>query len=170
MSINTNPDIHQNVICANVFVRKDDRYLMIRRSPLKKWLPNTLHPIGGKVDLNENPFVAAQREVLEEAGIWVNNMKLEAVILEISPVKNELTNWLIFHFTADYESGEIIQSEEGVFEWHTVEEIKSNKLFPSVKATIDHILNRNDGTVFATIKYDEEKQNVVEVKKDLCAL
>lgn len=170
MAINNDPDIHQNVICANIFVRKDDKYMLIRRSPLKKWLPNTLHPIGGKVELNENPHIAARREVWEEAGIKVKNMKLEAVILEISPVKGDPTNWLIFHFTADYESGEVKQSEEGIFEWHTVEEIKKDKLFPSVRATIDHILNKNDGTVFATIKYDDEKQNIVEIKKDLCVV
>lgn len=170
MAINNEPDIHKNVICANVFVRKDSKYLVMRRSHLKKWLPDTLHPIGGKVDLNENPFIAAKRELLEEAGITVKNMRLEAVILEIRPVKNDPNNWLIFHFTADYESGEIKECEEGVFEWHTVEEIMNDKLFPSVRATIDHILSKNDGTVFATMYYDEEKENIIEVKENLCVV
>lgn len=168
MSINTEPEIHKNIICANVYIKKDGRYLLLRRSPQKKWLPNILHPIGGKVDLNENPYIAAQREVFEEAGIKVKNMKLEAVILEITPIKYDRTNWLIFHFSADYDSGEIGQTEEGTLEWHTVDGIKNEKLFLSVDAVIDHILDPNDGTLFATIEYNEDKTAIIDKKIDLC--
>ena len=170
MVINTNPSIHHNVVCANVFVRKGDKYLMLRRSPKKKWLPNILHPIGGKVDLNENPYVAAEREVAEEAGIKIKNMRLEAVILELVPVKRELYNWLIFHFTADYGSGEIGETEEGILEWHTAEEIKAEKLFPSVQVVIHHILNPDDGTVFATVEYDKDKKEIINKWIDVCVV
>jgi 8-oxo-dGTP diphosphatase len=170
MAINSEPDIHKNIICTNIFIRKEDKYLVLRRSPYKKWLPNILHPVGGKVDLNENPYLAAKREVLEETGLEVTNMKLEAVILEISPVKEDSTNWLIFHFTADYESGEIKETEEGTLEWHTAEEIKNEELFPSVKEVIPHILNPNDGTIFATIEYDKDKKNIVNKKIDFCSI
>jgi 8-oxo-dGTP pyrophosphatase MutT (NUDIX family) len=170
MAINNEPDIHKNVICANVFIRKDDKYLVLRRSSRKKWLPNIIHPIGGKVDLNENPFVAAEREVLEEAGVKVTNMRLEAVILEIAPVMNDETNWLIFHFTADYDSGEIIETEEGILEWHTAEDIIKEKLFPSVREVIEHVLNPNDGTVFITVKYDEMKEKIIERSINFCSI
>jgi 8-oxo-dGTP pyrophosphatase MutT (NUDIX family) len=170
MAINNEPDIHTNIICSNVFIRKDGKYLVLRRSPLKKWLPNIIHPIGGKVDLGENPFAAAEREVSEEAGIKVKNMKLEAVILEIAPVINDPTNWLIFHFSADYDSGEIKKTEEGTLEWHTAEEIKSEKLFPSLREVIDQILDPNDGTVFATVGYDDEKQKIVNKTINICRI
>lgn len=134
----------------------------------KNWLPNIIHPIGGKVDLNENPFIAAQREVLEETGVKVKNMKLEAVILEIAPVINDDTNWLIFHFTADYESGEVIKTEEGELEWHTAEEIKSENLFPSVREAIEYIFNPDSGTVFLTVKYDKIKEKIVEKSINTC--
>lgn len=170
MAINTRPDIHEQIICANVFIRKDDKYLVLKRSPLKKYAPNVVHPVGGKVDADENPYLAAQREVLEEAGVLVKNMRLEAVLLEITPVKDEPYNWLIFHFSADYDSGEILETEEGELLWLTPEELAQQQLFPSVRPVIEHILNHEQGTVFATFEYDQEKQNIANSKMDFCVV
>ena len=171
MAINTKPHIHNLVVCANIFVRKDGKYLLLKRSPLKKYAPNVIHPIGGKVDPNENPFTAAQRELLEEAGIKVKNMRLEAVILEIQPVKGEEENWLIFHFSADYESGELLKTEEGEFIFLDEKDIEKQDLFPSVRPIINHILNPKDGTVFFTLEYDDEGKVVKETQKiNLCTI
>lgn len=171
MAINTAPHIHNLVICANIFVRKDGKYLLLKRSLQKKYAPNVIHPIGGKVDPNENPYIGAQRELLEEAGIKVKNMRLEAIIMEIKPVKGEDKNWLIFHFSADYELGELITTEEGEFVYFDSDEILKQDLFPSVRPIIQHILNPKDGTVFFTLEYDSEG-NVVEQTKNinLCSI
>ena len=106
MPINQAPNVHQLIICANIFIRKDGKYLLLKRSEKKKYAPGFVHPFGGKVDINEDPFMGAQREVLEETGIKVKNMRLEAVLMEIAPVKSDIykCNWLIFHFSADYKS------------------------------------------------------------------
>jgi 8-oxo-dGTP pyrophosphatase MutT (NUDIX family) len=171
MAINQEPFIHNLVVCANMFVRKDDKYLLLKRSPLKKFAPNVTHPIGGKMDPDENPLIGAQRELLEEAGLKVKNVKLEAVLLEIAPHKRQgmLNNWLIFHFSGDYDSGELITTEEGEFVWLTEEEIIRQQLFPSLKEVIANILNPHDATVFATFEYNDNQQ-IVAKKIDKCAL
>ncbi|MDD5032335.1 MAG: NUDIX domain-containing protein [Patescibacteria group bacterium] len=171
MAINTVPHIHNLVICANVFVRKDGKYLLLKRSPHKRYAPNFIHPIGGKIDRDENPYTGAERELLEEAGIKVKNMRLEAVIMEIKPVKGEEENWLIFHFSADYDFGKILTTEEGEFIFLSREEILAQDLFPSLKPIIGHILNPKDGTVFFKVTYDD-KGKVVETTKniDLCVV
>jgi 8-oxo-dGTP diphosphatase len=169
MAINTQPDIHELVVCANIFIHKGSKYLLLKRSPHKKFAPNVIHPVGGKVDLNENPYIAAEREVLEEAGVRVKNLRLEAVFMEIIPVKAEPYNWLIFHFSADYDSGEVIETEEGELIWLTPQEIVKQELFPSVREAIHYILNPHDGTVFATFRYDENNKIITE-KIDKCAI
>jgi len=161
MPINTAPDIHEQIICANIFVRKGDQYLVLRRSPLKKYAPGVVAPIGGKVDIGENPYATAVREVKEESGVSVKNMRLEAVIQEIKPVIGEPYNWLVFHFSADYDAGEVITTEEGELVWLTAEQLRTEKVFPSVGLTLEHILNRETGTVFATVQYDQDKENTV---------
>lgn len=170
MPINQKLLTHTVVMCANVFVRKDGKYLLIKRSSQKQFAPNVIHPIGGKINANENPYLAATREVFEEAGITVKNMRLEAVILEIAPHKKVMPhNWLVFHFSADYESGKIITTDEGELVLLTPEEIVKQKLFPSVREVIHYILNPDDGNVFATFEYNDEGNIVQATEKiDIC--
>lgn len=171
MPINSEPHIHENVICANVFIRKDGKFLLLKRSAHKKFLPNFINPIGGKVEKDENPYLAAMREVQEETGVKVKNIHLEAVVLEIQPYKDKPHNWLVFHFSADWESGEFQPTDEGEFVWFSPSEIPKDRLFPSVRQIIDHVVNPNDGTVFTTISYDERGE-VEETTKSIsiCAL
>ena len=166
MTINQEPHIHKNIICANIFVRKDGKYLLLRRSNEKKYAPGVVHPLGDKVDSKENPMKSARRELLEEAGIKVKNVRLEAVLLELAPIKDDRTDWLIFHFSGDYDSGDLKTTEEGELVWLTPEEISKQKLFPSVEKVIENILNPNDGTVFATFVYDNEK-NIISETRDI---
>ena len=133
--INNDPHIHQMIICANVFVRDGERYLLLKRSAKKKRAPWYIHPIGGKVDSDEDPLQAAQRELLEEADITVSNIALKAVITEIRPIQWEDENRLIFRFPWDYNGEQVIDCEEGEFLWLTKREIVQQKLFPSLDPT-----------------------------------
>ena len=171
MAINTDPDIHKLVMCANVFIRRDDgKFLVLRRSPLKKFLPNYVHPIGGKIDLDEDPLTAAKREVREETELEIKNMKIEAVINELRPELDKDENWLIFHFSADYESGNLKETEEGELIWLTKQEIYDSMLFPSVRQVIGDIFDEGKGTVFVTFKYDGNPYDgkIITVAREKC--
>lgn len=172
MPVNTDPHIHKIVMCANVFIRKDGKWLMLKRSEQKRFSPGYFHTVGGKIDPDEDPFTAALREVKEEAGIEVKNMRLEAVTFEIAPVKeNRDENWLCFYFSADYDSGEVTQTEEGELVLVDAKDIPQQKLIPSIRAIIHHILNPKDGTVFLKMRYDESG-NVIEQENiiNMCAV
>ena len=168
MTINTAPDIHNVIICANVFIRKNGKYLVLKRSPQKKYAPNKIHPFGGKIEIGENLYDGAVREIKEEVGIEIKNLKLEAVINELKPDDTRPENWLIFHFSADYDSGEIIPTEEGEAVLLTTEELLQADLYPSVKSVICHIVNPNDGTVFTTNKYGGFESQMEEISKHVC--
>ncbi|MFA5926201.1 MAG: NUDIX domain-containing protein [Parcubacteria group bacterium] len=152
--------IHELIMCTNVFVRKDGKYLLLKRAENKKWAPGKVHAIGGKIDPNENPLEGAKRELWEESGIRANNYKLEVVFLEIAPYADDPNNWLVFYFTADYESGEPKGSEEGDLLWLSPDEIYGSDLISSMKPVIKNILNPKDGTIFGTLTYDG-KNNVI---------
>ena len=174
MAINTPFHAHEYVVCANIFVRKNGKYLLIRRSPQKRFAPNVVHPIGGKVDPGENPYSTAQRELLEEAGIRAKNIRLEAVLLEnIGKIKNHKAVgpdwWMIFHFSGDWASGKLKKCDEGELVLLAPEEIKTQNLIPSVRATIDRILNPKDGTVFASFTYDSNGNVIAKhTRIDVC--
>lgn len=150
------PDVREFVVCANIFVRMNGKYLLLKRSPTKRFAPNFVHPIGGKADQDENPYVAAQRELMEEAGITVTNMRLEGVFLEIIPHKELPVNWFIYHFSGDYATGELRSTDEGTFVLLERDEIARQDFFPSVKATIDKLLDPAVGTVFTAFAYTDD--------------
>lgn len=171
MPVNQKPYIHRLVICVNIFVRKDGKYLMLKRSSGKTYAPGVIHPIGGKIESKEAIFLAAQREVLEEVGIKIKNMRLKAIVLELKPYKITGGNWLIFHFTADYDSGKINRNDEGELVLLDAKQILSQNLFPSICEIINYLLNPKCGTVFATFEHDQEGKIIQKTKRiDICSV
>lgn len=176
MPVNTPFNIHQYIVCANIFVHKNGKYLMIRRSPEKEFAPNAVHPPGGKVESGETPHQAALRELKEEAGIRAKNIRLEAVLLEnIGKMRHYKVKgpdwWLIFHFSGDWASGRVKKCDEGEFVWLAAQEIKKSPLIPSVRETISRILNPRDGAVFASFTYDARGRIIPRhTRMDVCRL
>lgn len=61
------PHIHEKIdFTVAVFVVEANRVLVVHHRKLNKWLP-----IGGHIELDEDPEAAALRETLEESGLEV---------------------------------------------------------------------------------------------------
>ncbi len=158
--VNSDPHIHTLVLCANILVRKDGKFLLMRRSPLKKFAPNVVVPFGGKIDRDEDPLDAGIRELREETGLEVDNVHLDAVVTEIQQDPNMLSNWLVFYFSADYKSGDLIHTAEGESVLITAEEMKKEQLFPAFREILPSILNPNTNVVFGRFVYNKEHEIV----------
>lgn len=154
MSVNTVPDIHNIIICANMFIKRDGRLLVIRRSDEKQYMPGFIQPVGGKVKLSEDPLQAAKRELFEEAGLNAANIRLEAVLTDVH--KEGINNWQVFHFSGDYLDGDTIATDEGELLWLTPEEIKKEKVLDSIVRIVNQIFIPNHGILFAKYMWGEE--------------
>ena len=61
------PHIHEKIdFTVAIFVVKEGQVLLIHHRQLNKWLP-----LGGHIELDEDPEMAALREVREESGLEV---------------------------------------------------------------------------------------------------
>lgn len=89
--------------CIMVAVIKDDEILLLKQSYIYK---NSLVLVSGYVGIDEKAEKTVQREVFEETGISVSN--IEFLGTEYIYGK-EL---LMLTYTAKYESGEIVKSNE----------------------------------------------------------
>lgn len=160
MQINSRPDIHELVICANVFVTQGSNILMLRRSPKKTFLPDYVQPIGGKVNLDEDPLTSVKRELMEEAQIEVKNLQLKGVVTEIKSKEDEMypTNWQIFQFVGEYDGTSLGETVEGELVWLTVEELKQEKLADSIVSILDILLDPQKGIVFARYIYGKNNK------------
>jgi len=83
------------------FVKKDEKYLMLHRSPKKRIMPDVWMAPGGHIEFSEGLFEAAKREVMEETGLKIKNIKIRAN--GVAYLK-DLDEELYFYFlTADYD-------------------------------------------------------------------
>ena len=155
MPISTTPDVHELIMAANMFVKRDGKLLVIRRSMHKTYMPGFAQPVDGKVNIDEGPLQAAKRELLEEAGLSVKNIRLEAVLTDIH--KDGVNNWKVFHFSGDYTGGKVPSDiEEGELLWLTPEEIKKEKVLDSVIRIVDNIADPSHEVLFAEYAWNEE--------------
>lgn len=70
------PHIHEKIdFVVNIFIVYGDKVLLILHKRLKKWLP-----VGGHIELDENPDEALFREVKEECGLEIEVMVNKPII------------------------------------------------------------------------------------------
>ncbi len=94
------PSIHP---CAIVLVRRGEEFLLARK---KEWLPGRYGLVAGFLDMSESLEECAAREVLEETGIIVKNIRY--VGSQCWPFPSQL----MAGFVAEYAGGEIKVEED----------------------------------------------------------
>lgn len=117
------------------YVKKDGKTLMLYRNKKEndyhegKW-----NGLGGKFEPGETPEECAKREVKEESGLIVKNMKLKGFIT--FPIFDGQDDWYVFLFIIDDFEGELIDSPEGKLEWIPDEELENLNLWDGDKIFI----------------------------------
>ena len=105
------------------YVEKDNQYLMLHRNKKSKDMHKDLWVgLGGKIEAGESPEECVIREVYEESGITITNLKLKGILTFPSDGLNG-EDWYVFLFAADYLLGDLKQSDEGDLAW-----VDKNKL------------------------------------------
>ena len=98
------------------YLKNNDQTLMLYRN--KK--PGDIHKgkwngLGGKVEAGETPEQCAIREIQEESGLTVIDLKFNGVIT--FPMFDGVDDWYVFIFTINESHGFLIDSPEGELAW-----------------------------------------------------
>ena len=97
------------------YIKNKDRYLMMHRikkdqdENAGKWIG-----IGGHLEENESPEECIRREIREETGFTIHDLRLRGIITFILP---DWGNELTFLYTAVTETEEVPPCEEGCLAW-----------------------------------------------------
>ncbi|HNS65885.1 MAG TPA: NUDIX domain-containing protein [Candidatus Woesebacteria bacterium] len=152
---------HRNILATlECFVQKDGKYLMLHRNANKRIMPNVWMAPGGKREFNEGLFAATHREILEETGLTIKNLRIKATG---NAYLKDLDQEVFFHFVfADYAGGEVHQNpEDGELKWLTPEEIiELDNLLAEIKQVYPNIFDGTDDVVSYTAVYERGNELV----------
>jgi 8-oxo-dGTP diphosphatase len=143
------------LVTLECFIEKDGKFLMLHRHPTKKIMPDVWMAPGGKREFNEGLFAAARREVMEETGLTIANLHVRAIG---NAFLRDIDQEFHFHFVfADYVSGqEQVETDDGVFEWLTPEEItKKEKMLPEIAKVAKYIFDKTQPVISYTAVYSK---------------
>jgi len=137
-------------------LRSEAGFLLLRRSKephLGKYVP-----IGGHLEPYETPRAAAIREVKEETGISIEEIRLRGILTETSPTDY---NWIVYIYTADIAATPPVECVEGTLEWVAPERLDTIPI-PTTDGFIYDYLSRSEVFVFDAV-YDENVELITLV-------
>lgn len=125
-------------VVAGVLIKKGSAYLFGKKKKDIGPFPNTWVMIGGGINLGEESMTeAVRREVREETGLEIKNLKKLQFDEDTEPDKNgDKTHYIFLVFTADYSEGKEKPGDDIVeLRWIKKKDFKKHHSFarPTVK-------------------------------------
>jgi 8-oxo-dGTP diphosphatase len=150
------PGRYQVVPRTLCFVTHGDDILLMRGAPDKPLWPNQYNGVGGHVEEGEDVRSAAAREIREETGLEVEELRLRAIINV--PSAAEHIGVMLFVFTARSSVRELRASGEGKPEWVSRARLGNLALLEDVPILLRATLDQDESTppLFGTYRYNSE--------------
>lgn len=140
------------IIVGNVcFIRDEARqrvlFLKRNREPMKDLFTG----VGGKTNFDEDIHASCLREVKEETGLDVLDLKCKGVIKTVLDGKD--SSWILFVYVADHFNGEMIACDEGELQWIPYDRISSLDMIGFIREILPYVL-MDDQFVEGTFRHD----------------
>jgi 8-oxo-dGTP diphosphatase len=131
------PSRYQLVPRVLCFVLAGHEVLLLRGAAGKKLWPGQYNGLGGHVERGESVRAAAEREILEEAGLRVARLRLRGVIT-IDTRASAGIGLFVFTGETDRASG-LTASAEGTLEWVPLAEVSRLPIVPDVARLLERL-------------------------------
>ena len=145
------------------YIEKDNKYLMLNRNKKKndinegKWIG-----VGGHIEKGESPYDCILREVYEETGLKVSDVKLRGHLTFVQ--NNDFTEYIWLFSAYDYE-GEIKECDEGVLKWIDKDRVFDLNLWEGDKVFLKYLDEKKE---FFSLKLEYMGEKLVNVTLEDC--
>lgn len=141
------------------YILRDEQVLLLKRNRIPHiglWSAP-----GGKTEHGESPQETVIREVFEETGLIINQPVLKA--LQTSVDIHYPVHWMLSIFVATEFTGNMINSSEGLLQWHPIDTVPTlDRPYPDT-CYWDYIINRRSGLWQGKFVYDTHEHLIEEV-------
>ena len=150
-------EMDKTVLC---YLHRGDKYLLLYRNKKNndinegKWIG-----IGGHIEPGETKELALKREVKEETGLLINSYKYRGDLIFINDDYEEI----MYLYTSDDFSGELIECDEGELHWIDKDKILELNLWEGDRTFLPKLLN-TDEFIKMTLRYS--KDQLIEVVEE----
>jgi 8-oxo-dGTP diphosphatase len=117
--------------------------LLLRGAADKRLWPNRLNGIGGHIEAHEDVFCAARREIVEESGLAVEDLRLCGIVNAPSATPGQ--GVLMFVFAARAQSTAVCSSPEGTLEWLPWDNLPTHELVDDLPILLQRVLGHAPG-------------------------
>lgn len=125
------------------YVRRDGKTLMLHRNKRDSdFHKGKYNGLGGKIEPGESPEACMVREIHEESGLTVTDMRLRGVIT--FPLFDGANDWLTFVYEITDFEGELIDCDEGSLHWIADEAIPTLNLWEGDPIFLEWIYHGKD--------------------------
>jgi len=156
------PNRYQVVPRTLCFISHDNDVLLLRGAPDKHIWPNQYNGVGGHVEPDEDVRAAARREIREETGLAVDDLRLRGVINIPVDAQNN-TGIMLFVFTASAAARSTRPSDEGTLKWVDRDRLAELDLVQDLPTLLPRVLamGPSDPPFCAHYHYDEQDRLVI---------
>jgi len=140
-----------------IFVTRGDEVLLICGAPTKRLWAGKYNGIGGHLERGEDALSAARRELAEETGLQVSDLRLVGTVLVDV---EEMTGIGLYVFCGEYSGGELVESAEGRLEWIPIQALPGLPLVEDLVTILPRALAARQGPPFSARSFYDEQERL----------
>ena len=144
------------------FVFNGNDVLLMRRATHKRVFPNKYNGLGGHIERDEDPLTSAKREILEESGLTVHDIRLRSVH---NIDAGEQTGIMLFVYTAQSDNRNFIDaSAEGSLHWIPTDKLHEYDLVEDLPLILPRLLNMEATTPPYSVHVSYDEQDEIQMR------
>lgn len=149
------------------FITHGDDVLLLKRGQDRRVYPGRYNGVGGHIERDEDPLSGAIREMQEETGLSVRNVRFRGALHVDAGHSNGI---LVFVFTAEATSRAFTDSAEGTLEWVPRTEAHTLPLVEDLPILLPLLFEREPDAppFFAHTSYDADDRLDMHFARDGC--